>query len=479
MERFPVLEGLFPHLGTIFGFGLAFVLIARLMKEKRQPGNTFAWMLVIVLIPYLGVPLYLLLGGRKLRRLAAEKGRFSSALEIRPSSAPTRDPPPLHVQYGTSLLPPSAGNRVRFLGDGVTAYQVLMDSINRARHSIDFMTFILGRDQVGKALVQALARRAAEGIKVRVLIDALGSLKTRGHFLDPIRSAGGRIERFMPVLPIQSRWSANLRNHRKIILFDGASGMVGGHNIALEYMGPTPLPTRWRDFGAHITGPAARDLAAIFEADWAFASGHASPGEVELPPAPPADEDPLATSGASEVQIMASGPDVPGDPLYEAILSMIQEADHTVTLVTPYFIPDEVLLRTLMVKARSGRNVTLIVPNRSNHPITDFARSHFLRELLQAGAQVLHYMPGMVHGKVILVDNRIAMTGSANLDLRSLFVNYEVGVFFFTPQDVLEVERWIKDLVSASRPFFKVRPEKPGFFTGLGEDVCRLLAPLL
>ena len=176
---------------------------------------------------------------------------------------------------------------------------------------------------------------------------------------------------------------------------------------------------------------------------------------------------------------MASGPDTRGDPLYEKILSIIQEADHFVTIVTPYYIPDEVLQRSLMVKARSGKQVKLIIPKRSNHPVTDLARKRFLRELTEAGVEVLLYGPGMLHGKAILVDSSIAMTGSANIDLRSLFVNYELGAFLYGDYDVRAIQDWIDELLLNSESFKESNKEDPPFLKAMAEDICRLLAPLL
>jgi cardiolipin synthase len=228
----------------------------------------------------------------------------------------------------------------------------------------------------------------------------------------------------MPVLPFSSSGSANLRNHRKVSLFDHTTAIMGGRNIAREYMGPTPYKKRWLDFGAIVEGPAAALLNAVFIADWCFATKQ--PSDRLLAEVSP---EVSASRGNCDLQVVPSGPDVPGDALYEGVVSMIQEAEQSVWIVTPYFIPDEVLLRTLVVKARSGREVTIVIPEHSNHPVTDFARRYYLRELKKAGARILLYPDGMLHAKAIVVDERVALIGSANFDLRSLFINFEIGVF--------------------------------------------------
>lgn len=464
---------LLPHLLTVLGFLLAFFAIARLLTERKQPGNTFAWLLAIAFIPYVGVPLYLLLGGRKVRKLAARKARLCPVVPGVPPS-PAADLPTARLLTRNGVCPPIGGNHVHFLTSGEDAYAHLERGLREARHTIHLMTFILGRDAVGKRIVKLLAQRAREGVKVRVLLDALGCFYSSGRFCDPIREAGGEVVKFMPVLPLQTRGSANLRNHRKVVIIDHKYAGIGGRNLAVEYMGPTTLKKRWRDFGAVVEGPAVGLLNEIFLADWAFASGQKLEQLQAQIPAPAA----IPMAGNSELQIVASGPDVAGDPLYEGILSLVEAANQSVWIVTPYFIPDEVLLRLLVLKARSGADVRLVVPAQSNHPITDWARRYALRELQAAGARVLLYGPGMNHAKVILIDESIALWGSANLDLRSLFVNFEIGAVTYSPGDAAAVAEFMRETFARCRPLPAPAKQRQ-FFPALGEEISRLLAPLL
>jgi cardiolipin synthase len=471
IERF-VTNGFLAHLSTIVGFLLAIFFFARLMTERRAPANTFAWLLVVVFVPWLGVPLYLFLGGRKLRKLVKNKKALQPIL---PAICVTETSqvclPVAKTVQGAGGFAPVGGNLVRFLLTGEEDFAELERQILAAKHSIHLATFILGRDATGRRIVDLLARRASEGIKVRLLLDAVGCLISSRGFVDPIRRAGGEVGRFMPVLPFTSRGSANLRSHRKIAIFDGACAMVGGRNIAVEYMGPTPQPKRWRDFGAVIEGPGAVVLGEVFAADWCFvkrqgpeavrADGHAGGAPIR---------------GTAEIQIVASGPDVPGDPLYEGIVSMIQQAERNIWIVTPYFIPDEVLLRSMIVKARAGCRVTLVVPAQSNHPVTDFARRNFTRELLKAGGHVLLYTGGMIHAKAIIVDDRVALFGSPNFDLRSLFVNFEVGVVVYSEPEIARIRAWVEDVMKLC-----VVPvaRKSSLLSSLAEELCGLLAPIL
>ncbi|MGH7996015.1 MAG: cardiolipin synthase [Opitutaceae bacterium] len=467
-------NGYVGHLLTVLGFVLAVFVAARLISEKKAPANTFAWLLVVLFIPYLGVPLFLIFGGRKLRRVAKRKSHVVPVLpkecHVRISAAGGAVAHTVAAAGGSS---PVGGNQVQLLVSGEEEFAEWERGIHSAKHTIHVSTFILGRDDTGRRIVSLLARRAREGIRVRLLLDALGCMSSGFSFVRPLRSAGGEVARFMPVLPISSRSSANLRNHRKLAVFDHKTALIGGRNLKREYMGPTPHRKRWRDLGARIDGPAAVLLNEIFIADWTFATR-------QKPEALRAEVQPAATDsrGESELQVIASGPDVPGDPLYEGILTMIQEAEKSVWIVTPYFIPDDVLLRSLIVKARAGRAVTVLVPAHSNHPIADYARRYYTRELRRAGGRILLYLDGMMHSKAIVVDDRIGCVGSANFDLRSFFVNFELGVLLYSKDDVQALRHWIDDLVQrCAEP--ADRPPRRQILGGLAEDISRLLAPLL
>lgn len=459
----PLLDTFLPHIGAIIGLALGVILIARLMREKRRPSNTFAWLLLIILVPYIGVPLFLLIGGRKIKKLTQDK----ASLRLHQLTSDAE-----HVTVSPFGLIAS-NNKTRFITSATDAYDILVDSIQNAKETIDITTFILSHDAVGRRIVKELSKKADEGLQVRLLLDALGSFGKKTLYMLDLEKKGGQIERFMPVFPIAFPGASNLRNHRKIALFDKRSAIIGGRNIGREYMGPTFSKSRWTDLGVQIEGPAVSALNTIFEEDWTFACRKRG---YKAQPQPVIS---IPEDGKSTIEIMASGPDTPGDPFYEKVLASIQEAEHEVTIATPYFIPDEVLLRSLTVKARTGKQVTLIVPRKSNHPVTDLARKHFLRELRESGARILAYEEGMLHAKAMLVDGKLAMTGSANIDLRSLFVNYEVAAFFYSPNDILEIKSWIQGIVKNCTPLTEEELIQKRFFSGIAEDLSRLITPLL
>ena len=200
----PIVNGLLPHLLTVAGFLLAFFAIARLMSERKQPGNTFAWLFAIAFVPYVGVPLFLMFGGRKVKRLAARKGQLCPVLPGVPP-APSATTFAARVLTLNGACPPLGGHRVTFLSTGEESFEQLERGLREAKHSIHLMTFILGRDAVGKRIVKLLAARAKEGLKVRLLLDGLGCFMSSGRFCDPIRKAGGEVVTFMPVMPLQTR----------------------------------------------------------------------------------------------------------------------------------------------------------------------------------------------------------------------------------------------------------------------------------
>ena len=452
---------------TILGFLLALALLGNVLRQRRPPVSTIAWLLTILLLPYVGVPLYLMIGGRKIRRMARRKQPVYLKLEDIPvgelGGATER------VLQSHAVPPASDGNCVTLLINGEESYHELIQLIDEAQHSIHITTYILGRDAVGKSIMERLARRASAGVTVRLLLDSVGSWRVSRRFLAPLTDAGAKVAFFMPVVHIPFRGRANLRNHRKIILADDRRALVGGMNLAEEYMGPTRQPQRWRDLMVKVEGPAVVDLANLFHSDWKFATGE-DLGRRRLTPRS-ADSPRCDTP----VQVVASGPDVVGDPLYDALVSALFAAKKRIWVVTPYFVPDETLARALELAARRGIDVRLILPLHSNHISADLARSSYIRQIHEAGGSILLFRPVMIHAKVLLIDDELAVIGTANMDMRSLFLNYEVALFLYSREQVQATARWVETLIVESRQGLP----RPTWARELAEDVGRLLAPLL
>ncbi len=305
---------------------------------------------------------------------------------------------------------------------------------------------------------------------MRLLIDDIGSWRVRRRSLAALIGAGAEVAYFMPMLHIPLRGRANLRNHRKVIITDSRVALMGGMNLAWPYIGPPGSENLWRDLSVIVEGPVVTELESIFASDWRFATGR-SPE----PKAAATRQMRSAGMESSVVQVVASGPDVDGDPLYESLLVMVFAARHRIWIVTPYFVPDEMLARALTLAARRGVDVRLIVPLRSNHITADLARSAYLRDLHSAGGRVLLYTPVMLHAKAIVFDDRLAVIGSANMDMRSLFLNYEVALYVSTPAQVAEIADWAEGLMADTRRGLPA----PGWEREFFENIVRLLSPLL
>lgn len=461
---------LFQHIETILGFFLAAILLARVFREHERPSTSIAWFWVIVVVPYIGVPAYLLFGGRKLRHRADRKQKLYPREPNSPHFGGQLRSETERILVWSGLPPARDGNEVRLLADGLEAYSTLLEMIEKAEKSIHVMSFILGRDPVGREIIDRLCRKARSGVQVRLLLDALGSYRVRGRFLKPLLDAGGQVGIFMPMLPLHRKWSANLRNHRKIAIVDGQTAMMGGMNLAREYMGPSPDPSRWIDADIQVKGPAVQDLSDIFNQDWRFATG-----QQLAQTSPPIY---AANQGQSDVraQVAASGPDVEGDPFYDAVLSTLYDAKERIWVVTPYFVPDEGLFRALMLQSRLGYDVRIVLPAHSNHWITDLARGRYLRQLRQSGVRVFFHPTRMIHAKLMVIDGDIAISGSANLDMRSFYLNYEVAMFLYSSAVVEQIAHWIGMLILECRPAPTARP---GYLRQWGEDLAWLASPLL
>ena len=330
---------------NIAGYVFAFLLIPRIILERRHPSATLAWMLGIALLPLIGVPLYFLIGVRRVRRHI--RAKIAAVAPVASSLSHRRRPEDLPTDVGercgrvllaAGTPPPTEGNRITFLHRGDEAYEAVLSLIGSARDHLHAQFFILDVDAVGRRFIQALAARAREGIHVRLLLDAVGSWRALRRTVRPLREAGGEVAAFMPAFPLHRRWSAHLRNHRKLLIADGRKAFTGGMNIGKKYMGPRTSKEQWRDVAAVIEGPALPDLQSLFLDDWAFATEEMLPAGDLFPP-------PFRFEGGAPppctLQIAASGPDREARPIYEGVFTAFAAARRRLWIETPYFVPDD------------------------------------------------------------------------------------------------------------------------------------------
>ncbi len=459
-----MLQLLLDHIFIVIGFVLAVLGLGHIVRQRRSAAASTLWLLVIVIFPYLGVPLYLMFGGRKTRKAAAGKRKLRLAAG---ATVPEPQAAPMDRLLRSFGLPgATAGNRLVLCETGEEVYERLMDGIDSAEFSIDLLTFVFAQDEVGRAVVDRLARRAEQGLRVRVLVDSVGSLHTHRRFFRRLIRAGGRVAFFVPVLHRPFRGRSNLRNHRKLVVFDEKTVLAGGTNVAREYIGPSPNPSRWKDLSYVLTGPAVAQFAEIFRSDWRFASGETLPAHPERV---------RAKAGTDVVQLVPSGPDVADDPLHDAVLTALFSARRRLWFVTPYFVPDETLATAFLVAAHRGIDLKLLVPARSNHPVADLARGSYLRDIQDAGGKVLLYPGGMVHAKVMVMDDDLTVIGSANLDMRSFFLNYECALFAYDGPSIAASEAWIRRLAADCVEGVG----RAGAVRDVVEGIVRMVGPLL
>jgi cardiolipin synthase len=393
-----------------------YVVAAHLLQQRRHPTAAIAWMLFILLAPYVALPAFLTFGSRKLAR--------PSAALPQPVDRPAHGSWAVRTAFSLGQPGPADYRELAIHADGREALQALWRVIDGATRSIDLCTFILGPDAVGREVVARLAAKARAGIEVRLMLDGLGRLMAGRPDLRPLAAAGVKLRVFVPPLHSPLKGRTNLRDHRKMLIadagLDAARLWCGGRNLAAEYFEGSAKRAAWRDLSFDLEGPLVAQAAALFEHDWRFAAG-----QRDAAPPPDRSLDPAA-SGA---QLIASGPDQLDDTVYALIVTAVYRARRRIVLVTPYFVPDSALLMALCLAARRGVAVELLLPARSNHRMSDLARSRALRALAAAGGSI-RLAPQMLHAKLVVIDEVLALAGSANIDSRSLFLNYELMVAF-------------------------------------------------
>jgi cardiolipin synthase A/B len=435
---------------------LTYVLTTRAEHERRPPSIAIAWVLGMLAVPYLALPMYLLFGRRKLPR---KRLQWSG---VRAHCAHWAED--LIESFG---LAPAAPADVYLHRDGGESAAALFATMASATRRLDVCTYILGNDAFGREAMQHMIRLACGGVQVRLLLDGVGAVQLPRSCFRQLSDAGVETAIFSPLFARKTQGPRNLRNHRKMVIADGALLWAGGRNLAAEYFIGLHGAKPWRDLSFDLQGAVAGAAAAQFEADWVAAGGRPA---ARGPARAAAASAPQRTGGRA--QFLPSGPDQAEDTVHALLIDACFQARERMLAVTPYFVPDSSLETAMRLAARRGVKIDLCIPAVSNHRLADFARNRALRALSNAGVRI-HLLPYMIHAKAVIFDDSLAISGSVNIDSRSLLLNYECAVVFFGAHEIEWLANWVQALIPEARPFDS---RAPGLIRDIGEGLLLTVA---
>ncbi|NVZ63129.1 cardiolipin synthase [Pseudomonas gingeri] len=474
-----------PH---VFGYLIALIhslgTIAAIhaVLTVRTAQGSIAWALSLIFIPYLTLIPYLVFGRStfdayiKARRQANVEMRkaiadlnwrpwVEEALTARNSQAYAA----LRAMPKLGRMPCLANNQVRLLINGEATFEAIFQAIGQARHAVLVQFFIVHDDRLGRRLQSLLLEKAAEGVEVYLLYDGIGSHALPHGYADVLREGGVRVKAFATRSGWLNRFQVNFRNHRKVVVVDGLTGFVGGHNVGDEYLGSRPPLSPWRDTHVQVSGPVVACLQESFAEDWFWASRQLPP--LILPDAYPDD--------GVLCQLLASGPADPFETCSLFFVEAIHAARERIWITSPYFIPDEAVFAALRLAVLRGVDVRLLLPSRPDHRIVYAASSLYAFEAVRAGVRVFRYGPGFLHQKVVLVDNEISAIGSANLDNRSFRLNFELMLLTVDEAFASEVENMLLKDFDLAREVTGEDSRETHRLQQLGMRVARLISPIL
>jgi cardiolipin synthase A/B len=422
---------------VIICYFATWAFIPHLLLLKKRPSATLAWLWAIVFIPFVGAFFYFGFGTDRLKRRRLRRRHIHSSRSSRQEGSefstddaterllerlPKRDLQFLQLLSRINHLPTSSACSLRILRDAKEFYSALEERIAGARHHVHVEFYIWNNDETGARFLRHLAEAARRGVVVRLLLDGVGSHAFTESLLAELRAAGGQFSWFQSLDPKRNRFFLNLRNHRKLQIVDGTSAFVGGMNIGREYEGLDADLGHWRDVQVEADGPVVRELQDVFADDWFFATGE------KITAAPFFPDLPGATLEIAHV--ILGGPDRRNEPISKTIVSLLNEASDRVWIATGYFVPDDIILAALELAASRGVDVRLLISEKNDHPWLVVVGRSYYGQLLAAGVRIFEYSAGINHAKIMVADDRWSMVGSANLDYRSMRLNFELNLLF-------------------------------------------------
>ncbi|UHA71977.1 cardiolipin synthase [Paenibacillus sp. 481] len=464
-----------------------FQIVTIVLLEFKHPSKAVAWLLISFCFPLIGFVMYYFLAQdytarRRVRKRETWAGSNEHVYQLtrmqvvqesaQLTNAEMRSQERLFTLISSVSESPVTGcNKTTVLTNGQVTYESMLAAIREAKDHIHMEFYIMRDDAIGAVFQDALIAKAKAGVRVRIIVDGVGSMELRRKYLHKFRQAGVEFHWFLPLVVSFFRRRLNFRNHRKIVIVDGTIGFIGGLNIGDDYLGLNEKLGFWRDTHLRIEGDAVYTLQGVFLHDWAFVTKEIIVRRELFPP--------HACQAQEQVKMISSGPDKSWDAIQELFFSAITAAKYRVWMMTPYFIPDISILFALKTAAVSGIDVRIIIPGKSDSRLVDWASLSYVEELLQAGVRFYQYQKGFAHAKTLVMDRSLASVGSANMDMRSFFSNFEATAVLFDTATIDRVtedfERDFADSVEIRYREFVQRSRKQR----MTEAVVRLLSPLL
>ncbi|MCR8636693.1 cardiolipin synthase [Paenibacillus radicis (ex Xue et al. 2023)] len=463
-----------------------FQIITILLHEFRHPSKTVAWLVILFVFPIIGFIMYYFLAKeytqhKKVRRKKLRyipnpqyEGRRYAASQIHGEEIQHDNICSESRLYALLNNIPSSSftqqNEVRVLTNADMAFTAMLEAMEKAKLYIHFEFYTFRNDTIGLKFEELLIRKAAEGVKIRCIFDGVGSYKLSKRYLGKLRDAGVETYIFLPPLIAFFDKRMNYRNHRKIVVVDGSVGYLGGINIGEEYLGGNPKLGFWRDTHLELNGDAVYSLQYTFLTDWFFVSGQRLTDPILFPE--------HYNTGSKRVQIISSGPDSNLDAILEMYFGAITTAKKRIYITTPYFVPDPSINMGLKTAAVSGVDVRVIYPERPDSKLVHYASLSYFEELMQAGVRFYSYKKGFIHAKVLIIDDILASVGTANMDMRSFFSNFELNAVLFDKETIGRLEAdFLQDLKESEELKLEVFVKRSRAQKGK-EAAARLLSPL-
>lgn len=459
-------------------------------REKRDIAATWAWLLVLVLLPVVGFIAYAFIG-RKLSHRRLDRINEQTPLQLKESleaqkreigmtaapmnrlTAAVRSMILLFQNIDHAYL--TQKNKVQIFNDGNQLFDQLLTDIQHAKHSIHIEFYTFYNDQIGNQIREALELQAQNGLEVRVIYDSWGSMGTKRSFFDQLRQHGGEAEPFLGVGSNLRDFRLNFRDHRKIVVIDGQIGYVGGFNIGDQYLGRSAKFGYWRDTHLKIIGAGTFSLQQRFILDWNVTSkNHPLTHYRQYFPV-----NKMAKDGNTSMQIVSSGPESDVEQVKMGYLKLINSAKERLWIQSPYLIPDDSVLDALKVAIQSGVDVRIMIPCKPDHAFVYRASQYYARQLAEAGATIYTYDNGFLHAKTMVADGMLSSVGSANMDFRSFKLNFEINAFMYDEQIAQQLEKLYLEDIEQSTVMTIAAFKNQSLWLRFKQTFSRLLSPIL